>query len=96
MPIQASTRKYNEGEQNAALVEEASAASTSLQEQAQTLSGLVSQFSLPENLSLSGTRVEQERPSLTRVLPAVVRPATVPDDIEVWKNFQYFNQMSKF
>lgn len=74
-------------QQNAALVEEASAASTSLQEQAQTLSGLVSQFSLPENLSLSGTRVEQERPSLTRVVPAVVRPATVPDDIELWKNF---------
>ena len=53
-------------QQNAALVEEASAASTSLQVQAQTLSGLVSQFSLPEN-------------SAVNTLPPIsITPASLP------------------
>lgn len=56
-------------QQNAALVEEASAASASLQDQAQTLSGLVNQF------SLAGSARPAERP---KTVSALKRPAAVP------------------
>ncbi len=56
-------------QQNAALVEEASAASASLQDQAQTLSGLVNQF------SLAASARPVERP---KTVSAVKRPAAVP------------------
>ncbi|UKY39236.1 methyl-accepting chemotaxis protein [Pantoea dispersa] len=56
-------------QQNAALVEEASAASASLQDQAQTLSGLVNQF------SLAGSARPADRP---KTVSALKRPAAVP------------------
>ena len=73
-------------QQNAALVEEASAASTTLQEQAQTPSGLVSQFTLPENVSASTQLMRQERMPLARSLPVSLHPVPVPDGNADWKS----------
>ena len=74
-------------QQNAALVEEASAASASLQAQAQTLSGLVSQFTLPENVSASTQLMRQERMPTARSMPVSLHPVTVPDENADWKSF---------
>lgn len=71
---QAITQMDQVTQQNAALVEQAAAAADSLQEQAATLSEIVSVFRL-SGLSAAGTRAPVKKPANRGVLPKVRTPA---------------------
>ncbi|ORM71762.1 methyl-accepting chemotaxis protein [Pantoea rwandensis] len=71
-------------QQNAALVEEASAASASLQEQAQSLSGLVMQFSLPKFTSAKAMPAKRIPP--VEILPISSR-SVMNEPESNWKSF---------
>lgn len=74
-------------QQNAALVEEASAASASLQDQAQTLSSLVSEFSLPTTGTPQVRQSGMTKPAYVAKLPA---PSPISMNQESNANWQSF------
>ncbi|MBY4954545.1 methyl-accepting chemotaxis protein [Pantoea sp. DY-17] len=74
-------------QQNAALVEEASAASASLQDQAQTLSGLVRQFSLPGIAGVESASPESVIPVEPTRLHVPIRSSYSKPDSANWQRF---------
>lgn len=73
-------------QQNASLVEEASSASKSLQEQAETLSGLVSTFILDKNQAHAGVSV---RPVIRKKLQLQKMPDVIAANVSKvnWESF---------
>lgn len=74
-------------QQNAALVEEASAASASLQDQAQTLSGLVSQFTLPQEKAFDHEPLKPIKPEGSIRVPESFRVARNQSENANWQSF---------
>ncbi|MBY4841215.1 methyl-accepting chemotaxis protein [Pantoea sp. DY-5] len=74
-------------QQNAALVEEASAASASLQDQAQRLSGLVRQFSLPGTAGVESALPESVIPVEPTRLHVPIRSFYSKPDSANWQRF---------
>ncbi|MCA1179816.1 MULTISPECIES: methyl-accepting chemotaxis protein [unclassified Pantoea] len=74
-------------QQNSALVEEASAASSSLQEQAQSLSELVKQFKLPKNFSNSSNQDNTALPVLKKGIPVTTKIGPSQNDLAQWQSF---------
>ncbi|XDK48980.1 methyl-accepting chemotaxis protein [Kosakonia cowanii] len=71
-------------QQNASLVEEASSASKSLQEQSETLSSLVSTFTLNENTGYVGKAVSTPIARTLQTKPASSSSAVTNTD---WESF---------
>ena len=88
---QAITQMDDVTQQNAALVEEAAAASESLEEQAQQLSGLIGTFRLSGDRAASAMAQNVKRPVHRTSAPtrsvAKALPKTVKVDDDEWKEF---------